>query len=98
MRGTEASHPRRYRLDEYSMAIFAAALQTAQGGDCPPQGRRPRADALQRTARRAAPALGRQGRRVQGRGIEGGSGPTGRSRRGGGAEVWGLGAAAAGAE
>ena len=59
-----------HRLGEHSLAIFAAALQAAQGGDHPPQGRRPRADALQRTARRTAPATGRRRRAVQGRGTE----------------------------
>ena len=57
LRGTQAGHPRRHPVGEHSVALLAAALQAAQGGDRPPQGRRPGADALQRTARDAATAL-----------------------------------------
>ena len=47
------------RWEDIPVALLAAALQAAQGGDRPAQGRGPGADALQRTARASATALGR---------------------------------------
>ena len=46
--------------DEHPVAHHGGALQAAQGGDHPPQGRRPGADAVQRAARDAATAAVRR--------------------------------------
>ena len=97
LRGAQAGHPRRHPVGEHSVALLAAPLQAAQGGDHPPQGRRPGADAVQRAAGDAATAAVRRGRALHRRGAARGGEPAGRPRRGLGAEVRQLGAAPAGA-
>ena len=97
LRGTQAGHPRRHPVGGHSVALLAAALQAAQGGDRPPQGRRPGADALQRAAGDAATALVGRSHALHRRRTESGGESAGRSRRGVGAEVRQLGAAPAGA-